>query len=417
MRGVSGTLALVAALGLMFSSSNAAAATSADATIFNQAKLTYSGGSVTVGVSVKVALVGATPTLSTPADDSVTSGDVVEILYAITSNANGLDNYDLTTTQSNIANNTGTLQNAGILILAGDTGTTQITNLDLGAAITASPNLVANQISIPAGAEANLANDMYINLDGFGVYKIDTAANSGIVPGTVASIGNDGVETHTFVELLTTTDLPGDSLVTGSDFAIGAVAGGIQVGEIKQFRVAVTGGAFTGDSTSGTHTVTTSADPDTGAAVSAEDDVDIAVTAAAVSLTKDIALVTGADGAGNGGTVGAYTTTSFDVSPGDVLSYRITVGPEAGQPAIIDASIDDSVPAFTTYVTDSLRLNGIQVSTVNGTDGGTFPLDGGFAVNSPNSGSNDGSGNDGTGEAGVIDSGASAQLIFRVIVD
>lgn len=413
------TLTLVAAFGLILSlfSWNAPAATSADATIFNQAKLTYSGGTATVGVSVKVALVGATPTLSSPSDDSVTAGDVVAILYTVTSNANGLDNYDLSTTQSSLANNTGTLQDAGIVFLQGDTGTTQITNLDLGAAITANSNLVANQISIPAGAEVNLANERYINIDGIGIYKIDTAANNGIEPGTVASIGNDGVETHTYVNLLTTTDLPGDPLVTGGDFAPGAVAGGTQVGEVRQFRVEVTGGTFTGDSTQGTHSITTIADPDTGSAANAEDEVAIEVTAATVFLTKDIALVTGADGSGNGGTVGAYTTTSFDVSTGDVLSYRITVGPAAGQPAITGASIDDAAPAFTSYVTDSLFLNGVQVSVVNGTDGGIFPLDGGFVVNSKDSGINDGSGNDGTGEAGVIDAGASAQIIFRVIVD
>lgn len=406
-------LALLA-LSLVFGAGAVRAATSADATIFNKATLTYSGGSAEVGLSVKVALVGATPTVSSPADASVTSGSAVEVLYTVTSNANGLDNYDLGFSSTETANNSGSLGSPTVTFLQDATGSTGITNLDLGGAVTAATNTAANQILIPAGAEVNLATDMYVNVVGFGVYKIDTSGNNGIVTGTVPSISQ--VEVFTQVNLLTTGDLPSDPLVTGNDFAIGAIAGGIQLGEVKQFRARVVGGAFTGDSTSGTHTITFSVNPDTGTAADATDDVVITVSAATVFLTKEVALVSGADGSGNGGTVGTYTTTEFDVQPGDVLSYRVRVGPASGQPAITSASIDDKVPSFTTYVTDSLSLNGTQVSTVLGTDGGTFPLDGGFEVNSVNSGINDGSGNDGTGEKGVIDAGAQAELVFRVIV-
>lgn len=54
----------VVLLGLGAFAPSALAATSADATIFNKATLTYAGGTVQASVSVSVALVGTTPTLS-----------------------------------------------------------------------------------------------------------------------------------------------------------------------------------------------------------------------------------------------------------------------------------------------------------------------------------------------------------------
>ncbi len=364
-------------------------------------------------MSVSVALVGAAPTFSTtPADDTVTSGDDLQLLYAVTSNANGLDNYNLRTASVvDGANNTGNLGAPGAKFLQDASGTTVITNLDLGAAITAGANDTSNQVFIPAGAEVNLAEGMYVELAG-GVYKIEAG---GITAGTVPDINND--EVFARIDLATTTDLPGDPRVTGADFNAGDIGAGVQLGEQRQFRAVVTGGTLTGDSTRGTHTIDFEATADTGGA-SATDQVVVTVEAATVFFTKSVAPVTGANPDGTGGAVGTYESSpTFDISPGDVLEYKILVGPTSGQPAISNAEITDQSPNFTAYVADSLKLNGVQVSTVNGSDGGTLPLETAFQVNSPNSGIDDGSGNDGTGELGVIDAGASAEVIFRVIVD
>lgn len=392
-------------------SGQAWAAASADATIFNKAKLTYSGGTAEAAVSVTVALVGAEPALTSSGDTSVTSGATTTILYTVTSNSNGLDNYDLGSSSLNTPlDGSGSLTAPTVKFLSGSTGTVEITDFDLGAAITATNNDAANQVLIPAGSEVNLAVGMYVNVTGFGVYRI-----SGITAGTVADINND--EVYSRIDLDTTTDLPADTRITGADFGVSAVGGAIQLGEQAQFRLQVTGGGFTGDTSSGTHDITVSVDPDSDPGDTAEDIVQVQVNAALVFFTKKIAPVTGAALDGTGGTVGTYVTTPFDVATGDVLSYQIEVGPTAGQPAITDAVITDTAPDYTLYVEDSLTLNGVQVSTVIGGDGGTLPLEAGLAVNSQGGPSDDASGNDGVGAEGIIDPNNSAVLTFRVIVE
>ena len=72
------------------------------------------------------------------------------------------------------------------------------------------------------------------------------------------------------------------------------------------------------------------------------------------------------------------------------------MGPGAAQPAITSAVITDTVPAYTTYIADTLTLNTVYVNTipVPVSDGGVLPTIAGLTVNSPNSGIDDGSGAD-----------------------
>jgi uncharacterized repeat protein (TIGR01451 family) len=66
------------------------------------------------------------------------------------------------------------------------------------------------------------------------------------------------------------------------------------------------------------------------------------------------------------------------VDPGDVLRYTIRIYNNGGEPAT-DVVLRDTVPANTTYVADTLTLNGLPVGQP---DGGTSPLVAGIYVSS-----------------------------------
>jgi uncharacterized repeat protein (TIGR01451 family)/fimbrial isopeptide formation D2 family protein len=89
------------------------------------------------------------------------------------------------------------------------------------------------------------------------------------------------------------------------------------------------------------------------------------------------------------------------VDPGDVLRYTIVLSNTGAIPAT-GVVLTDAVPDNTTYVADSLRLNGAPV----GSDGGVFPLIAGLRVQSSN--------NPG---AGIVSPGESAVITFEVRVN
>src|SRR5690606_36994450 len=64
------------------------------------------------------------------------------------------------------------------------------------------------------------------------------------------------------------------------------------------------------------------------------------------------------------------------VDPGDVLRYTITVYNNGAVPATY-VELSDTVPNDTTYVEDSLTLNGQPAGRP---DGGAFPLEAGIAI-------------------------------------
>jgi uncharacterized repeat protein (TIGR01451 family) len=390
-----GVLALLVLLASLSVVPAASAATSADATIFNKATLTYSGGTVTAGVSVSVALVGAAPTLSAPADDSVASGGTVQYTYTITNNSNGRDTFNLTS-GSVEATDSGTLGVPGLSFLQGASGSVSITNVNLGAAITGAVNAVDNVLLIPAGSESNLSTSSVVIVGG-NPYTVDS-----ITAGTVPDLNNTEVLTQV-------TLLPGSS----PTLTAGSVAAGTQFGERVTFRLSVTGGTITGTPTVATHTVTTTATSVADGTKTATNDTVTTVAAVNVFMTKKVALYD----PGQPVTNQTYVTSGLSAKTGGVLIYQIEVGPSAGQPDITTASITDAVPDFTEYVTDSLTLNGVQVSTIRGSsDGGTSPLIAGFAVCSQGDAGDDGTCEDGVGKTGVIRSNNTAVVTFRVTV-
>jgi uncharacterized repeat protein (TIGR01451 family)/fimbrial isopeptide formation D2 family protein len=110
-----------------------------------------------------------------------------------------------------------------------------------------------------------------------------------------------------------------------------------------------------------------------------------------VDAHKTVALVTPEVAGGSDGIV----------DPGDVLRYTIVVSNFGATPAS-GVTLADAVPANTTYVADSVTLNG---SPAGRPDGGISPLVAGIPVNAPGAAS------------GVIPAGQSAVVTFEVRVD
>ncbi len=89
------------------------------------------------------------------------------------------------------------------------------------------------------------------------------------------------------------------------------------------------------------------------------------------------------------------------VDPGDILRYTIIINNSGAIPATA-VTLSDSVPNNTTYIADSLRLNGLST----GSDGGVSPLITGLLVNST----------DNPG-AGIVSAGENAEVTFEVQVN
>ena len=89
------------------------------------------------------------------------------------------------------------------------------------------------------------------------------------------------------------------------------------------------------------------------------------------------------------------------VDPGDVLRYTIVLSNSGAIPAT-GVVLTDTVPDNTTYIADSLRLNGASV----GSDGGVSPLIAGLSVQS----------SDNPG-AGIVSPGESAVITFEARVN
>jgi uncharacterized repeat protein (TIGR01451 family)/fimbrial isopeptide formation D2 family protein len=93
--------------------------------------------------------------------------------------------------------------------------------------------------------------------------------------------------------------------------------------------------------------------------------------------------------------------TAGIVDPGDVLRYTIVISNSGAVPAT-GVVLTDTVPAATTYVADSLRLNGTALAP----HGGTLPLAAGLSLQSAD--------NPGPG---IVSPGQSATVTFEVTVN
>lgn len=298
-------------------------------------------------VDITVNLVPTTPTLSiatnllvTPADQTINSAATAGYSYALTSNANGPDTYNLSAVVT-----------TELLKGAGSTATTSVANLDLGATSVAAGVTITAAGTTAITVPSDSANDGIVN----GIAVGDTVVIDGkiFVVAAAGIVDNGGT--------------PGTSTITvngnGTD---AAVTVGMTIGEMKTFTLTVDPGTLnfgtdpptdqTIVATVTAQNVATSGTPAVAAAA-ATDATTTTVTVAALTVNKYVRNVTtpvvgGATLALAGVT---YYTTGVGGKPGEILEYAIEII-NTGSGEAKDVRIEDPIATFTTYVSGSMKV-------------------------------------------------------------
>lgn len=351
------------------------------ARIHSAATLTHAAGAVTAFVDVTVETVASAPVFTVDnAAVSAFAGNTVVLTYTVTSTSNGVDDYSLSLSSTDTD-----ISVPGSLSLSSAV-------LTLGASIASLDSDAGGNIYIPAGSETGLAAGDLLVVDLGGtthVYQIDT-----LVPGSSASTSGSVTTAETPTTIQVTPVSAGAPVI-----ATGTVPAGTQMGERQSLSATAVNGTPDTAGVDGQHLIevsgSTSAGDLSGTPVSFADGLNATITVVSgdASMTKEVRNVTRG---------GAFATSGVTAMTGEELEYRITMSPIPGT-TVTGAILEDSVPAYTGYVSSSTTLNGNAV-----TDSGTtaFPLDeGGIPVNSPGS------------LVGEIVDGGQAVVIFRVLVD
>ncbi|EDY87035.1 conserved repeat domain protein [gamma proteobacterium HTCC5015] len=357
------------------------AAAPANSVLRNTAELSYTGlgTPIQATVSVTIDLTPTAPTLSAPVDNTVAENQASTFTYNITSNANGNDVYQLTS--STALNNLTAAPS--VAFTQGGVGVASIT---LGATAARVGSAVgSNTITVPsdgsAGGSVNgLTGGDTVVIDG-NVYVINGVADNG----TTATIS--------LASNLTTVVAVGDPIFEQQSFDA-------TIDDV---------GTITTSGTPASVELDTTATSQSDAAQSSTDQTITNVTELAFEK-----FVTNETNVNGGAPVGIdfdgdsiddqnfYTTASnVRAESGDTLRYAIRLIAPAGS-SLTGVEFSDVLPVFTTYVAGSTELNGNAVADDAGP---ASPLIAGMAVNSP-------------GEAaGTVNPGESAVVTFRVMVD
>jgi uncharacterized repeat protein (TIGR01451 family) len=367
-----GSMALLAFL-VVARTQPAQAATSGGATIYNTVKVTYQSGTTTLfataNVSVTVNTVAALPTVTNPIDQTVAAGAPVTYTYIVKSNSNGVDTYTtsaLANSPTNISAATATSVTASVSLWGG---------IALGSG--------AGTITVPFGSTTGLTAGTSTVQIGANTYSV-TAISAGATASTDAGTGNLVAEVPA---TLTLAPISGPAITASG---ANSVAAGTQVGEFKNtaLTAALTTGTPTTAGTDGTYSttyiITTGALP-----------VALNLTTVGVTTTVASPRVTI-----------TKTANTATASPGSTIIYTITVNNTHATAAANVVTVIDPVPAYTTYVSGSTRLNGITVAG----DGATSPLVAGLLVDSNVSRVA------GAAATGILPAGGVATIIFSVTV-
>lgn len=400
--------AALVTIGALAGASQAWATTAADTTLRNTVTVNYADAALnaqtplTSTVDVLVNLVRANPILSAPADQSTDPATSAVYSYTITSAANGIATYNLTSPL---------VQSAGI---AGSLATTSVASVTLGASTLASNTTIAASGTTVINVPRDNTADASIN----GLTVGDTV----VIGGGVFSIAAIGADTAS----------PGTTTITvnGNGVAL-TVPAGTLIAERQTFTLTVKPGTVSNSSVDQTITVTSTA---TDAAVGTYTSNDVTVTTVlSVGLTvqklvrnTNYAAGVGGNTAGVGGTVygtNTYYSGGVTGNPGEVLEYMIVVTKSATTSSATRVKISDPIPPFTSYVASSMSLdNGAGAVALNdsGSDGDAGETDTNTVYFYPGTGGTDGGAlapgvNDGTG--GTLGANAVSRALFRVKIN
>jgi large repetitive protein len=330
----------LAALTMTFSAPAFAAGTSGGATIYNTVKVNYTSGTstlfATANVSVTVSTVAAIPAVTNPPNQTVIAGGTATYNYVVKSNSNGPDTYTtsaLANTPTGVAAATGTSVTASVALWGG---------IALGSG--------AGNITVPFGTAPAVSTTVQIGANQYTV--------TAVAAGTAASTDGSGNLVAEVPATLTLAPIGAAPAITA-----GLISNGTQVGEFKavSLTAALTAGAPTATGTDGTYathfTISSTVTPAVNVVTT---DVTTTVSSPKVEITK--------------------TADKASAAPGDTITYTITVTNTHLTASVSSVTVIDPVPAYTTYVSNSTRLNGITVAG----DGATSPLVAGLLVDSNN---------------------------------
>ncbi len=267
------------------------AVTAAQTVITNTATVTWSSGpvgGVSASVPVTVQLLAENPTIAfvSATPDPVAQGNTATVTYTLTSNANGLDSYAITSSSVNV---------------------------DVTAPVI---NLPAN---VPVGASMILG---VVDTTTITVSGIST--NNGLIDGDIVIIG--GVS----FTITTATD---NAVANTSDLLLSAVHGaavGTPVFEQATFTFTVDTGVLNNLPNNGTHTLTTVATSIADGSKSGSNNTGVVnVAPATITITKAV--------------------DNNTPLPGQTITYTIIVENTSALVATT-VEIIDPIPSYTTYV-------------------------------------------------------------------
>ena len=351
------TVAVVMTIGLLTLYSNAFALSGADAVILNVVTVNYTDASgnqsftANAAATVTVSLVEAGVTLSgrpttgdtgtnaaAPNGQTVSSGITASYLYAITSNANGDDEYFLDVATDAVANVAG--QSISTQLLSADETTVIATN---PTSVTLEASVIidapaADTLRFPGGTFTGLAAGDILVVNGVD-YLVSNVTAGSIASHTHAdgnAHGDTGaLTTETPVEVALAANANGAN--TAPSFGSGLV--GTLAREQALFRVQVYAEAnIVG--TDGTVAVDIRTATDSGFGDNVIDLQDTTTIFTAVNLTieKLVSNVTAG---------GTFEASATGVS-GDVLEYQVTITNNGGDAA--NVIMTDTVPDYTSLV-------------------------------------------------------------------
>ncbi|HEY9032593.1 MAG TPA: hypothetical protein VIN71_01530 [Pseudomonadales bacterium] len=390
--------------------------TAANTTITNTVTVNFddAGGNaqtaVEASVAITVDLVAAAPTLVAGADiDPTTETTAASITYTITSNANGPDQYNLS---SDTATNSQ---------ISAPTGVTLAGSVTLGATTLAAA-LVGDDSELTLTVPFDGTDDGVVN----GLTDGDTVVINGNEY-TIDTVDESNGTTTNLASITLTVE------VTGGVVAIGAL-----VAERQTFDINLTTGSIVAPNASGVHTVSVTATSDTDNAFTATDSATITVRKPTLSVTKFVRNVTEpVVGGGTTTTVGADTfyTTGVSGKPTDVMEYLIVVAnDDVNAGSATNIVVSDPIPMFTSFVAGSIQLDpgtGTFAAQDEAVDDGTDAAEldssgnGTVYVYAGAGGSDivdDGLGGDlnpgaGNGNGGSLAAGETSRVLFQVEID
>lgn len=359
------TIGVIALFVSLSFSQSAMADLAANARIENTVSVTFAenGSPITATVLVNVALIQSIPLVSAPSPASATiaaSGSQI-ISYTLTSTANGPDSYGLAFDAATCAPETNcsvTFPGGAAGVTDGQEQTLSAASLTLGATTYFSGTVDATCQNASPGCAITVPNDGSSNSDINGIVDGETIRFGGQVCSVDVTTDNGGLPGATSV-----LDIYGcASLPTG-------VSTGSQIGEVGSFTITFDPDAEGAPAVTVNQTVTVKFKAGTAGTLTAQQTVDITVSAVTLTVTKYVKNISvsnctggvgpGAD-VGDGGSADAvndFCASGFvTAKPTDVLEYLIIVSGGGGS-ATTETKVTEPFPTFVTYTGDSVQFS------------------------------------------------------------